>query len=190
MVTIDVSVFTNKISDRQLEILSANNPETRFETTPEGKLIVMSPTNSESGRKNASLLAQVWYWNHQTQLGEVFDSSTGFRLSNGAIRSPDVSWISRERWYSLSQQQQQKFAPIDPDFVIELMSPTDNINELQAKMLEYMECGVKLGWLIAPQEKQVEIYRINRLQEVLKNPNSLSGEEILPNLKVTLAQIL
>ena len=189
MTAIDLSVFTEKISDRELEQLCANNPETRFETTPQGKLIVMSPTGSESGRKNSSLLAQVWYWNNQDKLGEVFDSSTGFKLSNGAVRSPDVSWISKERWYSLSQQQQRKFAPIDPDFVIELMSPTDELNELQQKMVEYMECGVKLGWLIDPDEKQVEIYRINRDKEILNNPNSLSGEDILPNLTVVLAEI-
>jgi Uma2 family endonuclease len=189
MTSIDISVFTEKISDRELEQLCAHNPEIRFETTPQGKLIVMSPTGSESGRKNSSLLAQVWYWNNQNKLGEVFDSSTGFKLSNGAIRSPDVSWISKERWYSLSQEQQRKFAPIDPDFVIELISPTDDLNALQQKMVEYIDCGVKLAWLINPDEKQVEIYRINRSKEILNNPNSLSGDNILPNLNVILAEI-
>lgn len=189
MITVDLCVFTKKISDRQLEQLCAHNPEARFETTPQGKLIIMPPTGSESGRKNSSLLAQVWYWNHQNKLGEVFDSSTGFKLSNGAVRSPDVSWISKERWNSLSHEQQKRFAPIDPDFVIELLSPTDDLNQLQKKMQEYIECGVRLGWLINPEEKQVEIYRSNRQKETLNSPNCLYGEDILPDLTVILAEI-
>ena len=105
-----------------MEQLCADNPETRFETTAEGKLIVMSPTGSESGRKNGKLFIQVGIWNERAKLGEVFDSSTGFKLSNGAIRSPDVNWIENAKWNSLTPSQQRKFAPIDPDFVIELMS--------------------------------------------------------------------
>ena len=120
MTTINISAFTDKISDRILEKLCADNPETRFETTPQGKLIVMSPTGSESGRKNGRLFFQVELWNTRTKLGVTFDSSTGFKLSNDAIRSPDVSWIEKTRWDSLSEQQQRKFAPIDPDFEREI----------------------------------------------------------------------
>ena len=190
MTAIDISAFTKKISDRDFERLCADNPETRFETTPQGKLIIMSPTGSESGRKNGRLFFQVELWNTKTKLGVSFDSSTGFKLSNGALRSPDVSWVELAKWNSLSEQQQRKFAPIDPDFVIELMSPTDDINELQQKMTEYMSCGVKLGWLINPDEKQVEIYRNGQDREVLNNPQSLSGEDILPGLIVDLSSIL
>ena len=190
MTAIDISAFTKKISDRDLEKLCADNPETRFETTPQGKLIVMSPTGSESGRKNGRLFFQVELWNNETKLGVSFDSSTGFRLSNGALRSPDVSWIKLTKWNNLSEQQQRKFAPIDPDLVIELMSPTDDLSELQQKMMEYMDCGVKLGWLIHPDEKQVEIYRNGQNKEVLNNPQSLSGEDVLPGLTVDLSSIL
>lgn len=189
MTAINISTFTSKISDRDLEKLCTDNPETRFETTPQGKLIVMPPTGSESGKKNSSLLAQVWYWNNQTKSGVVFDSSTGFKLSNGAIRSPDVSWIENFKWDSLTEKQQKKFAPIDPDFVIELMSFTDDLGELQQKMLEYLECGARLGWLINPDEGEVEIYRPSREKEVLINPDSLSGGEALPNLVVNLAEV-
>jgi Uma2 family endonuclease len=189
-ITINLKTFTDKISDRDFERLCADNPETKFETTKEGKLIVMSPTGSLTGQKNADLIYQVQAWNRQTKLGEVFDSSTGFKLSNGAVRSPDVSWIAIERWNSLDAQQQQKFAPIDPDFVIELMSPTDDLDELQQKMTEYMSCGVKLGWLINRTDKQVEIYRVGQKKEISNNPQSLSGEELMPGLIVDLLGIL
>jgi Uma2 family endonuclease len=188
-ITINLKTFTDIISDRDFEKLCANNPEVKFETTKEGKLIVMSPTGSESGRKNGRLFGQVWNWNEQTQLGIVFDSSTGFKLSNSATRSPDVSWIELSRWNSLTAKQQRGFAPIDPDFVIELMSPTDDLDELQQKMTEYMSCGVKLGWLINPDDKQVEIYRVGQNKEVLNNPQSLSGEKLMPNLIVNLSEI-
>ncbi|MEM7594330.1 MAG: Uma2 family endonuclease, partial [Cyanobacteria bacterium P01_A01_bin.83] len=146
---------------------------------------------SESGKRNGDLLIQVGIWNRQNKLGIVFDSSTGFKLSNSAIRSPDVSWIAIERWSSLSDRQKKGFAPIDPDFVIELMSPTDELSATQQKMAEYTNCGVKLGWLINPDEKQVEIYRLSdeKEKEILNNPSSLSGEDILPGLTIDLADI-
>ena len=186
---INISAFTDKISDRDLEQLCADNPETKFETNADGKLIIMSPTGSESGRKNSKLLVRVGVWNDREKLGEVFDSSTGFKLSNGAIRSPDVSWIENARWNSLTPAQQRKFAPIDPDFAIELMSPTDDLTELQQKMREYIDCGVRLGWLINPDDKQVEIYRIGQEKQVLNNPKTIEGEDVLPKLIVDLADI-
>jgi len=155
--TISVKAFTDTISDRSLEQLCRENPDLRFETDKDGKLIIMSPTGSESGKRNGDLFGQVWYWNRQSKMGVAFDSSTGFKLSNGATRSPDVSWIAVERWNSLSVQQKQGFAPIDPDFVIELLSPTDNLSTTQQKMMEYMDCGIKLGWLINPDEKEVAL---------------------------------
>ena len=136
-----------------------------------------------------SLAFQVELWNRQSKMGVVFDSSTGFRLSNGAIRSPDVSWIAIERWNSLSDKQKRGFAPIDPDFVIELLSPTDDLSIAQRKMTEYIDCGVKLGWLINPDEKQVEIYRLGKDKQVINNPDNLSGEEVLPGLTLDLADI-
>ena len=187
--TIDLKAFTDSISDRALEQLCRENPDLRFETDKHGKLIIMSPTGSESGKRNSSLLAQVWNWNNQCKLGEVFDSSTGFKLSSSATRSPDVSWIAVERWNSLSDKQKRGFAPIEPDFVIELMSPTDDLSTTQQKMIEYINCGVKLGWLINPDDKEVEIYRFERDKQVISNPVSLSGEGILPRLTVDLSEI-
>ena len=154
--TLNIKAFTNSISDRSLEQLCRENPDLRFETDANGKLIVMSPTGSQSGKRNGDLFGQVWYWNKQSKLGEVFDSSTGFKLSNGATQSPDVSWIAIERWNSLSDKQKRGFAPIDPDFIIELISPTDDLSTTQQKMNEYMNCGVKLGWLINPDAKEVD----------------------------------
>ena len=189
MTAINLATFTDRISDCQLEQLSQDNPEMRFETTPSGKLIIMSPTGSESARKNTKLVFQVELWNVRENLGVTFDSSTGFKLSNGATRSPDVSWIKLERWQAIPKAQQRKFAPIDPDFVIELMSPNDELDDLRPKMKEYIDCGVRLGWLIYPDEKQVEIYCQGRGKEVLDNPSTLSGEDVLPGLTVDLTDI-
>lgn len=187
--TLNLKTFTNSIGDRDLEQICRDNPDLRFETDKNGKLIVMSPTGSLTGEKNSDLNYQVQAWNRQYKLGVVFDSSTGFRLFDGAIRSPDVSWIASDRWNSLSDKQKRGYAPIDPDFVIELLSPTDNLTEAQGKMQEYMDCGVKLGWLINPDSREVEIYRNGRNKEVLNNPDSVSGEDILPGLTVDLTEI-
>lgn len=189
-VAINLKAFTDKISDRDFEQLCADNPEAKFETTKEGKLIVMSPTGSQSGKFNMSLAFQVELWNRKAgKPGVVFDSSTGFKLSNGATRSPDVSWIELSRWNSLTARQQRGFAPIDPDFVMELMSPTDELLELQQKMEEYIACGVRLGWLINPDERQVEIYRAGQDKEVLDHPTTLSGETVLVNFNLDLVDI-
>ena len=185
--TLNLKAFTDSISDRALLQLSSDNPDLRFETNPGGQLIVMSPTGSQTGNRNANLTYQVWYWNRQKKLGVAFGSSTGFKLSNGAIRSPDVSWIAIAHWNSLSDRQKRGFAPIDPDFVIELISPTDDLSITQQKMVEYMNCGIKLGWLINPDAKQVEIYRLSEEKETLNNPSSLSGENILPGLTIDLS---
>ena len=187
--TINLKPFTEKITDKEFEDLCASNPELKLETDPTGNLIVMSPTGSLTSEKNSDLNYQIQAWNRQTKLGKVFDSSGGFKLSNGATRSPDVSWITLARWNSLTDKQQRGFAPIDPDFVIELMSPTDDLVATRKKMEEYMSCGIKLGWLINPDDKQVEIYRQGKDKEILSNPDSLSGENILPNLVVDLTNI-
>jgi Uma2 family endonuclease len=189
MITLNLQGLTEKITDEILEQLCRQNPETKFERNTAGQLIVMPPTGSESGKLNMSLAAQIWYWNDRTKMGIVFDSSTGFKLSNGAVRSPDVSWIDLSRWNSLTKKQQRGFAPIDPDLVIELMSPTDELSGLQGKMIEYIDCGVKLGWLINPDEKQVEIYSLGQNKKVLNAPKTLSGEIVLPNLVVDLTEI-
>ena len=186
---LDLSALIGKISERHLELLSRDNPDARLETNSNGQLIFMSPTGGETGKRNGNLFLQVGNWNLQTKLGEVFDSSTGFKLSNGAVRSPDISWIPNAKWNSLTKEQRRKYLPVDPDFVIELMSPSDSLDEAQNKMEEYISCGVRLGWLINPDEKQVEVYRQQQQKKVLDNPQTLSGQDIMSGLVVSLEEI-
>ena len=187
--TIDIRALANPITEGQFEQLCAQNQDTKFELTSQGELIIMSPTGSESGRQNGNLFGQIWYWNRQTKLGVVFDSSTGFSLPNNAKRSPDVSWIEISRWNELTKKQKRGFAPIAPDFVLELLSPNDRLQDTQLKMKEYLECGVKLGWLIYPDETKVEIYRLGKDIEILDSPLNLSGEDLMPGLVVELDEI-
>ncbi|MBF2056237.1 MAG: Uma2 family endonuclease [Cyanobacterium sp. T60_A2020_053] len=164
--------------------LCLNNPDLNLETNPQGELIITSPVGAESGKKEANLIFKVSIWNEQKKLGEVFSSSTIFSLPNGGNRSPDVAWVSSEKWEKLTEKEKEGFAPICPDFVIELRSKTDRLKVLQAKMQEYLEAGLRLGWLINPQDKTVEIYRPNQPVEVAKMPINLSGENILPQLNI------
>lgn len=187
--TINIKALANPLTDEQFEQLCAQNRDTKFEITSQGELIIMSPTGSESGRQNGDLFGQIWYWNRQQKLGVLFDSSTGFTLPNGAKRSPDVSWIEDSRWNNLTQKQKIGFAPIAPDFVLELLSPHDRLQDIQKKMQEYLACGIKLGWLIYPDEQRVEIYRLDQDLELLDFPQSLSGEDLMPGLIVELEEI-
>jgi Uma2 family endonuclease len=164
------------------------NPDLRIERSANGDLIFMAPTGGETGIHNASLVSRFVVWNDQVDLGFVFDSSTGFYLPNGANRSPDVSWVARDRWQQLTPAQREKFPPIAPDFVLELMSPPDSLEATQAKMEEYMENNVLLGWLLNRKGKQVEIYRLGQEKEVLQAPLSLSGEDVLPGFELNLTR--
>ena len=175
-----------KLTDDQFYQLCQDNPDVKFERNAKGELIVMPPTGGETGKRNAKLTARFVLWNEQTQLGEVFDSSTCFKLPNGSDRSPDVSWIQLERWNALTPSEREKFPPIAPDFVLELMSPSDSLSVVQAKMQEYMDVGVKLGWLIDRKTGRIEIYRQGQTKEVLEFPTRLSGEEILPGFVLDL----
>lgn len=189
VINLNLRALTDKISDRDFAQICADNRDTRLEKNALGQLIIMPPTGTITGGKNTDLIYQVESWNRQAKLGKVFDSSTGFTLFNGAIRSPDVSWIERSRWDSLTPQQQKGFASIAPDFVIELMSPTDNLIEAQQKMSEYLECGVKLGWLINPDAREVEVYEQGDPHYILQNVSFVYGGELLPGLVVDLAEI-
>jgi len=174
------------LSDEQFYQLCQANHNLQLERTAKGELIIMPPVGGVSGNREADLNGQVWFWNRQTQRGRVFSSSTIFRLPNGGDRSPDVAWVTNERWESLSLEAQEKFPPICPDFVIELRSRTDSLPELQTKMQEYLNSGLRLGWLINPQAQQVEIYRPNQTVEIVQLPASLSGEDILPGFVLDL----
>jgi Uma2 family endonuclease len=146
----------------------------------------MPPTGGETGRQNSQLNFQLQLWNQQYQLGEVFDSSTGFILPNGATRSPDVAWVKKSRWEALTSEQQEKFLPLCPDFVIELVSPSDSLEKVRYKMREYQANGCRLGWLINRQSRQVEIYRPNAEVKILALPITISGENILENFTIEL----
>ncbi|MDZ4872274.1 MAG: hypothetical protein CLLPBCKN_001662 [Chroococcidiopsis cubana SAG 39.79] len=165
------------------------NPNLKLERTATGELVVMPPTGGEGGKGEADLIVDLGIWNRQTQLGVVFSSSTGFKLPNGADRSPDAAWVELSRWEALTPEQRRKFPPLAPDFVIELRSATDELEPLQAKMQEYMENGVQLGWLINPQQRIVEIYRQGQPKQILNSPSSLSGEEVLPGFVLDLSRI-
>jgi len=172
---------TLRVTQEQFLELVKANPELRFEQTATGELTVMPPTGGETGRQNAQLILRLGIWNEAAQLGEIFDASTGFRLPNGAIRSPDVAWVAKDRWRSLTPAERCGFAPLCPDFVIELASPSDSLETLSAKMQEYIENGCRLGWLIAPELRFVEIYRPNRPAQRYALPLELSGEDVLLN---------
>jgi len=178
-----------KLDDEQFLQLSQANPDLKFERSQQGNLIIMSPTGGETGNRNAELIIEFGLWNRRKQLGQVFDSSTGFKLPNDAIRSPDVAWVKQERWNRLSTEEKRKFPTLAPDFILELRSETDSLKEMQAKLSEYMENGVRLGWLINPLEKQVEIYRPGKVTEVLDDPQQVSGEEVLPEFTLDLSLV-
>ena len=174
------------VSQEQFELLATANRDLRLERSPNGELIIMPPTGGTTGKRNAKLITYFVNWNDQMQLGEVFDSSTAFLLPNGSNRSPDVAWVSRDRWQSLTPEQQDSFPPLCPDFVVELRSKSDSLKSLQDKMEEYLENGLLLGWLIDIQNQTVEVYRSQESREVLQKPSVLTGDYILSNFSINL----
>ncbi|RMH77917.1 MAG: Uma2 family endonuclease [Cyanobacteria bacterium J007] len=179
-----------QLSDEQFFQLCQQHRDLKFERTANGELTIMSPTGGMTSNRNAELIYQLMAWNRSTKLGKVFDSSGGFKLPNGANRSPDASWVRRERWNALTAEEQAKFVPLCPDMVVELRSPSDDLSKLQAKMQEYRKNGAELGWLIDPERQIVEIYRPHREPEILSSPKTLSGETILPDFELDLTGIL
>ena len=177
------------LTGEQFWQLCQDNQDFQFERTATGELIIMPPTGGNTGKRNVKLITQLDLWNSQTRLGEVFDSNTGFTLPNGADRSPDASWVSRERWEALTPEQQEKFIPLCPDFLVELMSPSDRLEKTRQKMQEYQENGARLGWLINRKQQQIEIYRLNQGVEILDHPNEISGEDVLPGFVLDLTTI-
>jgi Uma2 family endonuclease len=181
-----LNLKTVNLSDDQFYQLCQINENWRLEETAQGELIIMPPLGGVSGNREADLIANVVFWNRQTQLGKVFSSSTIFILPQGGKRSPDAAWVENSRWDALTREQQEKFVPLCPDFVIELRSRTDLLKQLQDKMQEYLNSGLKLGWLINPQTQQVEIYRPSQPVETVELPTRLSGENILPGFTLDL----
>ncbi len=184
-ISLNLEPLVEELNHEQFYKLCMANKEIAMERSPAGKLIIMSPVGGESGRQEANYIIDLGIWNRQTGLGEVFSSSTVFNLPNGGDRSPDAAWVQLDRWNALTPDQQTKFPPICPDFVIELRSETDRLKPLQEKMQEYLDSGLRLGWLINPHGKTVEIYRPGQAVEVIKCPTTVSGEDILPGFVLT-----
>lgn len=187
MVVILPQTTGKRLSEAEFLEICHQNPNSRVELKANGEVIIMPPTYSETGYRNSKLSFQLMQWNEQTENGLVFDSSTGFTLPNGAVRSPDVSWISKARWEALSNEDKKGFAKVCPDFVIELKSDSDNLKELQEKMKEWIQNGALLAWLIDPKSEQVIIYRPNQVEEIINSfENPISGETILEEFKMNL----
>jgi Uma2 family endonuclease len=179
-IVLNLEPLTQKLTHEQFYELCMVNKDIAMERSPEGELIIVSPVGGESGKKEARYILKLGIWNEQTGLGEVFSSSTVFKLPGGGDRSPDAAWVEKSKWDALTPEQQRKFPPICPDFVIELRSESDRLKPLQGKMQEYLASGLRLGWLINPQDRTVEIYRMGQAVEVVQLPVTASGEEILP----------
>ena len=179
--TIDLSPIVT-LTRTEFVKLCAANPDMKLERTSKGELIVMSPTGGETGSFNSDLNGELYTWNRFSKIkGKTFDSSTGFSLPKGSDRSPDAAWISLTKWESLTPEQRKGFLPLCPEFLIELLSPSDSWKQGQVKMEEYMDNGCLLGWLIDPKSKRVAIYRQGQPIEILNAPKILSGENVLPN---------
>jgi len=177
--TVILSLENVGLSDEQFYHLCQVNQNWQLERNAKGELIIMPPVGGVSGSHEADLISVLWLWNRQTQAGKVFSSSTIFRLPQGGSRSPDVAWVTLERWNKLTILEQERFPPLCPDFLIELRSRTDSLEELQEKMQEYINSGLRLGWLIDPQSQNVTIYRLGSEAETVSLPTTLSGEDVL-----------
>ena len=177
------------VSDDELLELSSRNPELRFERAAEGDLIIMPPSGSESGRRDLSVAGQVLAWAQSDGTGVAFGPSAGFRLPNGAVRAADAAWLRKDRWQALSSEEKEKYAPLCPEFVVEVRSPSDELAELQGKMREYIDNGAALAWLIDPFERRVFVYRPGALVTQLEDPSRISAEPVLPGFVLELAPV-
>lgn len=197
--TLQVTTFDNepmlinlsfrRMTEAEFENFCQRNPDKRIELTKEGKIIVMPPTHTETGRKNFKIILRFGIWAELDKTGQCFESSTGFTFPNGAKRSPDLAWVRNEKWNQLSEKEKRSFARLVPDFVVELRSDTDSLKTLQNKMREYLENGVSLGWLIDTRTRKVYVYRPNEKVEVLDDPQTVSGEPLLPGFVLDLSEI-
>lgn len=177
-----------QFTEEEFHAFCLENNNVKFERTAQGEIIIMSPTGGLTGRRNTKILSALNNWNEVHQHGEVFDSSTGSRLPNGAVRSPDASWVASSRWQALSQEEQRKFPPLCPDFVVELTSASNELAEAKTKMEEWIANGCRLGWLIKPEEQEVFVYQPGKdIQEVKGFDQYLKGSEVLPEFALDLA---
>ena len=184
-----LNIQSLELTEEQFELLCHDNRDLRIELTANGELVIMPPTGMKTGWRNSKLTLRLGNWAESDGTGIYCDSSTLFTLPNGAKRSPDVSWIKRERVEALTEKQQEGFAPICPDFVLELRSPSDTVAEVQQKMDEYMANGARLGWMIDPFSQRVYIYRPEQPVECLENPEAVAGDPVLPGFVLHVREI-
>jgi Uma2 family endonuclease len=185
----ELIALTRSVTPEQFERLCLKYRDLRLELTSTGELIVMAPAGMQTGVRNANLTSQLTVWTKKDATGVCFDSSTIFALPNKALRSPDASWIRREKWDCLSERQKERFGPFCPDFVVELRSQRDRLQILLNKMSEYSANGASLGWLIDPSTRRVYVYRPDEEVVVLENPESVSGEPLLPGFTLQTAEL-
>ena len=181
--------LTQSITPEHFERLCRKYRDLRLELTSTGELIIMPPTGLQTGRRNSNLTYQLEAWARTDGSGVCFDSSTLFALPNGAIRSPDASWVKHQNWDRLTGKQKNTFGPICPDFVVELRSKTDRLSPLRSKMEEYIANGSAMGWLIDPLTRRVYVYRANEELVILENPKSVSGEPLLPGFQLDMSEL-
>jgi Uma2 family endonuclease len=188
----EIVIETNSanLTEEQFLNLCVENKHLRFERDKNKNIIIMSPTFTETGNVNGDIFGEVWYWNKQNHLGYCFDSNTGYTLPNGAVRSPDVSWIVKDKYLNLSKAERKSFAHICPDFVIELMSKSDSLKKLMEKMEEWMENGCRLAWLIDPNTKSTHVYKPNMKPHEIPFTETLNGENVLPGFELKLSEII
>jgi Uma2 family endonuclease len=174
------------LNDDEFYELCQKNPHLKLEKNPDGTIIIMPNTGGITGKRNTKLIARLSFWEEENG-GNTFDSSTAFIFPNGATRSPDTAWVSDNQWNTLTYLEKEKFPPISPEFIVELMSPSDRLKDAKAKMLEYIDNGVQLAWLINPTDEEVHIYRADgTISKVNGFDNILSGENVLPNFEFNL----
>ena len=175
------------LKDDEFFELSQKNPHLKLEKNPDGTVIIMPNTGGKTGKRNTEITTELNIWRRKSESGNTFDSSTAFIFPNGATRSPDAAWVSDEQWNSLTDPEQEKFPPVSPEFVAELMSSSDRLKDAKSKMLEYIDNGVQLAWLINPSEEEVHIYRADgTIAKVNGFDNILSGENVLLNFEFDL----
>lgn len=189
IIPVELIGLRQPITAEHFEQLCSEYRDLRLELTSTGELIVMPPAGSLTGRRSFDLTSQLASWFREHGTGVCFGTDTGFTLPNGAIRAPDAAWIKRERWERLTKQQKERFAPICPDFAVELRSPSDSLTQLYLKMFEYLENGASLGWLIDPANRRVYVYRPNHETVVLDNPETISADPLLPGFTLNLTEL-
>jgi Uma2 family endonuclease len=189
VVELDFGSSLKKMDDDEFFEFCQRNKHLRIEMTKKGDIIIMPPTGTETGGRNFTLNTKFGIWVERDGTGKGFDSSTGFKFPDGAQLSPDLSWIRWEKWNAVPKEKRKKFAPLVPDFVVEIRSDSDSLKKLQKKMNEYIENGVQLGWLIDPTKKRVHIYSSNTEPQVLENPTEVSGEPLLEGFVLNLQEI-